>query len=283
MHNRIHALLRSCGLLLLLALMSWAIISGFLGCSNEKQQIAPPVVGPAAGSGPMGGGETQSLKLTASPSETLTTIGDEQATIAVTALVENSIGQPMPDGTAVYWSTTQGTIAPTVGSSSNGAAEATVTFPKSFDGCSTVTARSGDAEGTIKLCVNNAQPTATAVPPTAIPTSVPTATPTPVTRTLEIISPPPPTAKHDCADGNLTVTVLAANGGIPENGTNVTFIIYGDVFELDPATPSTQPTNGAGIASYTFLLKAPCTAGKTTTIVASTTDGRKASIVITTE
>lgn len=287
---------RTRSLLIVVGLLgfSLALFWNLAGCSNDKKQITPPVVGPAAGSGPVGGGDTQKIQLSANPSSPQITVEEEQATVTITALIENNIGQPMPDGTAVYWSTTEGSLNPTVGTSSNGSATATLTFPPAFDGCSIVTATSGDVSARIKLCVNNIDATPTPGP-TATPTAAPTATPvptavpvptaTPITRTLEILSPTPPTYTHDCVlDGDLTITVLAANGGVPENGTLVTFTVYGTGLTLVP--PTSIPTDVAGLASYTFASPGPpnqCTGGGLiTTVVVSTTYGRTASIVITT-
>jgi hypothetical protein len=160
-------------LLVALTLISAGVVAALIGC-NEHKEIKAPVIGPAAGSGPIGGGETQQIKLIANPSTTVPTIGEDQATVNITALVENNIGQPMPDGTAVYWSTTVGTLDSSTTTTSNGSSTVTLTFPKSYTGCSVVTAQSGDVEASIKVCTNNLTPT-----PTDAPTATPTGTPIP--------------------------------------------------------------------------------------------------------
>jgi hypothetical protein len=265
-------------LLIGICLLSWALVGSFIGCSSEKKEIDPPVVGPAAGSGPMGGGDTQKITLLANPSETVPVPTGQQGIINVTALVENRIGQPMPDGTAVYWSTTIGTLSASTGSVSNGSSDVTLTFPESYTGCSYVTARSGDVQATIKVCVEEVIFTPTpAPPPTATPAAAATATP--ISATLEIISPTPPSYTHSCATGDLTVMALAATGGVPENGTAVTFAVYGS--GLGPAPPTSINTNTSGISSYTFLA-ADCVAGEVTTVVVTASGGRTDSIVITT-
>ena len=79
-------------ILIILLCISGAIIGIFIGCDKNKQ-VDPPVLGPAAGAGPVGGGDTQKITLLASPSETITVSTEEQATVQVTALIENNIGQ----------------------------------------------------------------------------------------------------------------------------------------------------------------------------------------------
>ncbi len=256
---------RSLALLLVLLLLSWAVVGSFIGCSNEKKQIAPPVVGPSAGSGPMGGGETQSLQLTASPSEDLTTIGEEQGTISITALVENSIGQPMPDGTPVYWSTTKGTITPTTGTVSNGSSDASITFSQRFDGCSDVTARSGDASDRIKLCVNNVEAT-----PTTAPTVTPIATATP--SKIFIVSASPITISHN---GKSDIRAFASTNGTPDRNLQVNFnasgagILNASANATDASGNATVTLNGnnsAGTTAQTVIVTATAADGRTGTV-----------------
>jgi hypothetical protein len=270
-------------LLIGICLLSWALVGSFIGCSSEKKEIDPPVVGPAAGSGPMGGGDTQKITLLANPSETVPVPTGQQGIINVTALVENRIGQPMPDGTAVYWSTTIGTLSASTGSVSNGSSDVTLTFPESYTGCSYVTARSGDVQATIKVCVEEVIFTPTPAPaPTATPAAAATATP--LTGTLEFIVPSTPSITYSCTAGTetLDVTVLAATGGIPENGTPITFMLYGSGIAPLPATALN--TGSGGTVSYQFTsctVPAPPPASTTMTLVVSTPDGRTASLVVT--
>ena len=49
-------------ILFILLGISIAIVGIFLGCDQNKQ-VNPPVLGPAAGSGPVGGGETQAVTI----------------------------------------------------------------------------------------------------------------------------------------------------------------------------------------------------------------------------
>ena len=128
---------RTRSLLIVLGLLglSLAIFWNLAGCSSDKKQITPPVVGPAAGSGPVGGGETQKITI-------ITDIGNisvlegEEHSINIVALVENSIGQPMPDGTPVYWTVDGGDSS--VSSVSNGASEFTLTIDADFEGCQSI-------------------------------------------------------------------------------------------------------------------------------------------------
>ena len=140
-------------LILLLTVISAVIVGLIIGC--EEKKIDPPVLGPASGSGPIGGGETQRISLSVNPSQTITAVGDEQAIAKITALVENTIGQPMPNGTAVYWNATVGSLDSTTQTTSNGSATVTLTFQKAYKGCSIVTARSGDAQASITICTTH--------------------------------------------------------------------------------------------------------------------------------
>lgn len=267
--------------IIFLAILSGIITLFFLSC--DKKEIKAPVVGPAAGSGPVGGGDAQKISLLASPSETITVSVNEQATVKITALIENNIGQPMPDGTAVYWTTEIGSLDSTVTTSSNGSSTVTLTFPKGHNGCTWVVARSGDVEGGIRLCVTSTAPTAT-------PTTAPTATPGPATpaptatpaRTIVILNPTPPTYTHSCPTGaeGLNITVLVQNGGIPENGTPVTFAVYGSTTALLPLPTTPINTNSAGIATYPFTGCTTPATTETVTIVAST-GGITANLVVT--
>lgn len=260
-------------ILFILLGISVAIVGMFIGC-DENKQVNPPVFGPAAGSGPVGGGETQKVTIINEP-VTLYLAADEPSTLDIVALIENNIGQPMPDGTPVYW-TVEGSNA-TTATSSNGSSTYTWNIDKIFDGCVDITARSGDASDTVRICVARVKATPTPAPaPTATPGPAPTATPA---RTLEIISPTPPTYTLSCPTPpgtcNLDIVALATNGGVPENGIPVTFAVYGAGLGPVPATPIN--TGPAGTATANFI---NCSQPNVVTVVASTTDGRTASITI---
>ena len=245
-------------LILSLLCLSLAIIAILAGC--DEKTIDSPILGPASGSGPIGGGETQKIRLTASPSGDIPTIGEEAATATITALVQNNIGQPVTDGTAVYWSTTTGTLNTTSGTTSNGSSAVTLTFPKNHSGCSTVTAESGDAESSIQICTTNSTPTPTV-----------TATPTPAT--AFIVSSSASTVAHR---GKSTITAYAATNGVVDEGLQVNFSVSsGGTLSASAAT-----TDANGNAQVVFTGNNTSSGDITATITATTTDGRSGSTTV---
>ena len=248
--------------LLLLTLISAAIIGLMIGCSENK--IDTPLTGPSSGSGPIGGGDTQKMKLTASPSGTLIVYGDSvEASTKITAQVNNSIGQPMPDGTAVYWSATVGTLDSPTQTTSNGAATVTLTFPTSYSGCSTVSAESGDASSSISVCVSRREPTPT-----------PTVTPTP---SKEIVV----GADDQTLDDGKSTIIWASvtTNGVPEEGVQVIFSTSGG----GALNQSADITDSEGRAQVTFTGKNDSSSDITATITARTADGRTGSISVIVE
>lgn len=263
-------------ILIILFCLSAAIIGIFIGCDDKK--IEAPVLGSAAGSGPVGGGDTQKITLLASPSETVPVPVGEQGTIKVTALIENSIGQPMPDGTAVYWTTDIGTLDSTVTTSSNGSSTVTLTFPKDYTGCTWVVARSGDVEGGIRLCVTMVEAT-----PTPTPTATGTATPTPTatpSRTLTVGAAPSTITLP--APNTSTITACAFTNGIADQNLQVTFTLTSNpagVGTLNRNSALTDATGcNSGVAPNDVIFTA-VSAG-TATITATTADGRTATVSI---
>lgn len=172
-----------------LTLLTLVSVVSMSGC-NEKKHVTPPLIGPSAGSGPAGGGDTQRIQLLVSPSEPLEVMETETATVRITALIKNSIGQSMPDGTAVYWNSTNGSLDSVSTTSSNGSTGVTFTFPERYSGCSQVTARSGDATASLRVCVTRVAVTPT--PTSAMtPTPIGVSTATPLPHNLIVTANPP--------------------------------------------------------------------------------------------
>lgn len=244
--------------LLLLTLISAAIIGLMIGCSENK--IDTPLTGPSSGSGPIGGGDSQKMKLTASPSNTITVVGNAEASAKVTAIVNNSIGQPMPDGTAVYWSATVGTLDSPTQTTSNGAATVTLTFPTSYSGCSTISAESGDVSSSITVCVSRREATPT-----------PTVTPTP-SKAL-IVSADESSVAHK---QSTTISALVLTNGSAEKGVPVKFSVSGNGV-LDH---SAAVTDDSGKAEVKFTGNNTTANDVTATITASTDDGRTGSVSV---
>lgn len=240
-------------LLLWLALISIAVIGILIGCS-EKKHVSPPVIGPAAGSGPTGGGDTQDIELSASPSGHITVTNTEQATVKITAVVKNGIGQPMPDGTVIYWSASQGTLDSVTSTSANGASTVTLTFRAGFNGCSDITARSGDAEETIWVCVSSVA-----------------ATPTP-SRTFIVSS---QYSTLSAAQTQTTISATAKTNGTPDVGLQVNFTVSG------PGTlnASAATTDSSGTATVT-LTRITVTSTQTVTVTATSADGRSGTVQV---
>jgi hypothetical protein len=238
-------------ILFILLGISVAIVGIFLGCDQNKQ-VNPPVLGPAAGSGPVGGGETQNVTILNEP-VTLYLQENEASTLDIVALIENNIGQPMPDGTPVYW-TVKGHDS-TTATSSNGSSTYTWNIDKIFDGCTYITAQSGDASDTVRMCVARVK-----------------ATPTPskvfiVTTNQSII----------VWNGTATITATAKTDGIPDEGLEVQFTING------PGTldASAGETDDSGIATVTLTGNNTSTTNQQTiTVTATTSDGRSGSVQI---
>jgi len=243
---------------LLLSVISAAIVGLMIGCSENK--IDTPLTGPAAGSGPVGGGDSQKMKLTANPSSTIIVYGDAQATAKVTALVNNSIGQPMPDGTPVYWEATVGTLDASTQTTNNGAATVTLTFPASYSGCSTVSAESGDVSSSITLCVSRREATPT-----------PTVTPTP-SKSL-IVSAANSNIPHK---GSTTISAYVTTNGQPQEGIQVKFSTSGG----GALSQSAALTDENGYAYVTFTGNNTSASDVTATINASTEDGRTGSVSV---
>jgi len=242
-------------LLVMLTTLSIAIIGAILGCDEKK--VTAPVVGPGAGSGPIGGGEAQELTLTANPSETVTAVGNEQAKVKITALVENTLGQPMPDGTAVYWTATYGTLDSTVTTTTNGASSVTLTFENGFSGSSTVSATAGDASGSITVNVLTVTPTPTIAPPS---------------KTFIVTAEKSQIAHEETC----VVTALVQTDGQAEKNMQVTFVaLSGGILNASAAV-----TDVTGKAQVTFTGNNTSETDITATINASTTDGRSGSISI---
>ena len=241
-----------------------AVITGIIiGC--DEKTIEAPVVGSSAGSGSIGGGDTQAISLTASPSSTITAIGEEQVSAVITALVKNSTGGAMADGTAVYWTCTVGTLDSTTTTTSNGSSSVTLTFPKNYTGNSVVKVESGDASESITISVVNVTPT-------------PTETPTPTPAEVFIVSAGQPVIPWN---GSTTITALVLTDGLPEVNMQVTFTLSGTGASLDA---SAAVTDSSGEATVTLTGNNTSTSSeKTITITATTSDGRSGSVKVTVE
>jgi len=246
-------------IVLILTLIS-AVVIGLLVSCDKNKQITPPILGPAAGSGPVGGGETQRLELIVNPSGTITVTTDVQAQAKIIAFPKNSINQPMPDGTVVYWRANAGTIDPISSTTSSGTTTATLTFTKGYNGCSVVTARSGDVEASVNVCVSSV---------TATVTPIATATPS----KNFILSANPLVIAHG---GTSIITATATTNGQPNPNIQVNFTVSG----AGTLTTNAGVTDGSGNASVTLIGNNTGTTELTATVTATTTDGRTGSITI---
>lgn len=235
---------------LVVSLIAFSLFLLAIVNSCDEQTIQSPVVGASAGSGPTGGGDTQQLKLSASPSNRIISIADEQPTVKITAQVQNKIGQPMPDGTSVIWTTTEGTLDSTVTTTTKGTCSVTLTVKTGFSGCSVVTAKSGDASASMTLCVDNV-------------------TPTPAPVKMLIVKAEKSVIDHK---GTTQITAYVATDGKPNQNIQVNFSASaGGTLDASAAV-----TDASGNASVTLTGYNKTTTGGaiTVTITATTSDGR---------
>lgn len=113
---------------------------------------------------------------TAGPAATVTTSASPgtiscSGTSIVTIQVRDADGDPVPAGTAVTISTTLGSVSPSSGQTTDASGNAFVfmTAPANQGGKATVTAKSGDAQGSTDVTVNcGTTPTATTAPPPTV-------------------------------------------------------------------------------------------------------------------
>ncbi|PIE32252.1 hypothetical protein CSA56_15985 [candidate division KSB3 bacterium] len=230
-----------------LAIFSVALIGMIAGC--DEKTIDTPILGPAAGSGPVGGGESQQITLSASPSRTVEVGAGEQGTVEITALVENNIGQPMSDGQTVIWSATVGTLSQTTDRTIDGLSSVTLTFPKDYTGCSTVSAKSGDASASIKVCVKT---------------------------TTESIRVKASDTIIDHGD-SITITATVLEDRKPQAGVQVDFSVSGS----GVLTSSTSTmTDASGTTTVTMRGNNTSGSDSTATVTAKTSDGRSGSVSI---
>lgn len=123
---------------------------------------------------------------TATPTGTATVAAGDAATVTtsaspksiscsgtsiVTIQVRDEEGDPVPPGTTVEITTTLGTVSPSSGQTTDASGNAFVflTAPATQGGTATVTAESGDAEGSTTVTINcGSTPTATTAPPPTV-------------------------------------------------------------------------------------------------------------------
>jgi hypothetical protein len=237
-------------LMIALVVFSAAIIGLIVGC--DEKTIDTPILGPASGSGPVGGGESQKIRLSASPSKTIEVPSGEQGTVTITARIENNIGQPMPDGQSVIWSSTVGTLSATVGSTSNGTASVTLTFPKNYVGCSTVSARSGDATASIEVCAKSGGAGQEGL----------------IVKSKD---------EAIAATGQTEITATVYKDGEPQQNVQVNFTVSG----AGTLNASGAFTNSGGEATVTLKGNNTNTSQSSATVTATTLDGQSGSVTVT--
>lgn len=171
--------------------------------------------------------------------------------MTIIAHVENDLGQPMPDGTAVTWTTTVGSLSDSTTTASNGQSETVLTFPPQYSGCGTVTAISGDATAFIQVCTELAD--------------------TSLTLTAGAI--------EVDAQGSTTLTATVKSYGTPDDGILVHFsIVSGSAYATLSASGAI--TDGSGNASVTFEGQNTTANNEPVEVKATTNDGRSATITI---
>lgn len=247
-------MLNTSTLYLLVALLAISLLTFGLIIGCDEQQIKSPVIGPSAGSGPVGGGDAQSIKLTATPSKTITALAGAQATAQINAIVENNIGQPMPDGTVVYWTATNGTLSSVTTTTSSGASAVTLTFPLDFSGNSVVTATAGDATGSITINVISVTPTGTPSKGLAVSANQTTIAHRGTTKITAFVS------TDGEPDANIQVNFSASGAGILQESSAI--------------------TDKNGNASVTLIGNNTSSGDQTATVNVTTADGRTGSVSV---
>ena len=119
----------------------------------DENEFNAPNIGSSSGITDLGGGQTQHISLYTNPSQTIKVPLGGTGVFEIIAYVENSVGQPMPDGTSVVWTMTLGVLNKTTDLTQNGVSIVTLTFPTDFTGCSIIIAYSGDVSKSISCCV----------------------------------------------------------------------------------------------------------------------------------
>ncbi len=166
-------------------------------------------------------GEPSSMTLQAAPA----TVTSVTGTSTITATVKNAAGSPVPDGTAVSFSSTYGTLSSTSATTTNGIATTTLTF-SADDSTSTVTATSGSVSGTVVVIYSPASVASSTITLQASPATV--------------------VAADD--DSTIIATVKDSAGNPVPNGTAVTFSSdFGALVDSYEIT-----TNGIATAVLTY-------------------------------
>ena len=165
-------------------------------------------------------GEPSSMTLQAAPS----TVTPATGTSTITATVKDAAGSPVPDNTAVTFSSTYGTLDPTYATTENGIATTELTF-SADDSSSTVTATSGSVRSTVVVIYSPASVAASTITLQAAPETV--------------------TAEEGTS--LITATVTDSSGDPVPDGTGVSFSsTFGTISEI------TTTTNGIATATLTF-------------------------------
>ena len=187
-------------------------------------------------------GEPSSITLQAAP----TTVTEEDGTSTITATVKDAAGSPVPDGTAVSFSSTYGTLASTYETTTNGIATTTLTF-SADDSSSTVTATSGSVRSTVIVTYSPASGVPSAMTLQASPATV------------------------GAADASTISATITDSGGSPvPDGTAVTFSTT-----LGAISSVTTTTTGIATATLTYDI------GAATVTVTATCGSVSEAVVVT--
>lgn len=188
-------------------------------------------------------GTPSAMTLQASPA----TVTEEGGTSTITATVKDVAGSPVPDGTAVSFSTTYGTLSLSYATTLDGIAVTTLTF-SAGDSSSTITATCGSVVSTVVV--------------TYSVTSVSS------TITLQAA---PDTVTSETGSSTITATVTDTSGDPVVDGTAVTFSsTYGTL-------GSTYETTLNGIATTTLTFSA----GDSSSTVTATSGSVSATVNVT--
>jgi hypothetical protein len=190
-------------------------------------------------------GEPSSMTLQAAPA----TVTEEGGTSTITATVKDAAGSPVPDGTAVSFSTTYGTLSLSYATTLDGIATTTLTF-SAGDSSSTVTATSGSVISTMVVTYSVVSGVPYAMTLQASPSTVVTASDT----------------------STITATVTDLGGNLVEDGTVVIFST--ELGTLSSSSATTTDGIATTVLTYTSATATndPITVTATSGVATATVD-----------
>lgn len=175
-------------------------------------------------------GTPSSMTLQAAPA----TVTEEGGTSTITATVKDAAGSPVPDGTAVSFSTTYGTLSLSYATTLDGIATTELTF-SAGDSSSTVTATCGSVISTVVVTCGVTSGVVSTIALVASPATV--------------------VLVENTGDSTIIATVKDAGGNLVPDGTAITFIT--DYGTLSSSYVTTTDGIATTVLTYTIAVSTP--------------------------